>query len=127
MRKAVFVAGLALTACVGSGYVEADVPPADIEVYPYTYYDGQVVYLVGDRWYTRHNDVWVYYRTEPTYLRDYRVHYQVRTGRPVYHYRRPYYGAPPERRVAPVERREVPVERREAPAERREAPPAERR
>jgi|GEM_PF-1506683 len=48
-------------------------PPPNIEVYPHTYYEGRVVYLVDGRWYTRHGSGWVYYRREPDYLQRERV------------------------------------------------------
>jgi hypothetical protein len=111
--------------------VEAEVP-ARIETYPYTYYDGGVVYWVGDRWYTQRNGVWIYYRSEPAYLHDYRYRYGwvgPYWGRPRrYYYRGP---APYRYRAYPrYERRQAPpaYERRHmAPPARHFAPPAGRR
>jgi hypothetical protein len=64
------VAALGLTGCYAHGradavWVEADYPPAQIDVYPHTVYEGRVVYLVNDHWYTRERGRWVYYRVEP--------------------------------------------------------------
>jgi len=64
----------AATGCyVGPGYVEARVAPIVVEGYPYTYYDGRVVYLIGDHWYLRRRDAWVYLGPEPPELREFRV------------------------------------------------------
>jgi hypothetical protein len=47
--------------------------PADIEVYPHTYYEGHPVYLYNDRWYYRGDGGrWRYYHTEPAPLYQYR-------------------------------------------------------
>lgn len=115
---------LAVDGCVGhsAAYVEAEVPVA-VETYPRAYYDGQIVYWVGDRWYVRRNGIWFYYRTEPEYL--YRYRYGWRGG---------YYAPPPRRlypgpyyrRAAPPVRRYAPPARRYAPPARRYAPPAHR-
>jgi hypothetical protein len=49
------------------------VPPA-VETYPSYYYEGRVVYLVGDRWYYRDGPYWVYYAHEPDVLVRRRVY-----------------------------------------------------
>jgi len=69
-RSWLLVIALGLTGCYAHGradavWVEADYTPAQIEVYPHTVYEGRVVYLVNDHWYTRDRGRWVYYRTEP--------------------------------------------------------------
>ncbi|HTQ04284.1 MAG TPA: hypothetical protein VMI54_10525 [Polyangiaceae bacterium] len=79
---------------------ESTAPAVDVEVYPHEYYQGHVVYLVGDRWYYHDGPRWVYYRHEPTVL------YQRRAVI----------------RRAPAVRQRAEV-RRAPPAYRREAPP----
>lgn len=80
LLKGLLVAGCAglLSGCYAHAYVEPAyvepvyVPP-NVEVYPHYYYEGQTVYLIDNRWYTRHGDRWVYYRSEPEPLRRHRV------------------------------------------------------
>jgi hypothetical protein len=81
-----------LSGCLahGSAYVEADAP-ADIEVYPSTYYEGHTVYLVGDRWYVRDHDRWAYYSQEPAPLYRYRTHVQRAPRAAPRHYERRAY------------------------------------
>lgn len=124
------------TGCVarvvpGPAYVEAEYVPADIELYPHTYYEGRVVYLVNDRWYYRHGPGWVYYRSEPRPLYSQRQYYYRQYGRSPYVYReRPYVQqAPParryyDRRGAPTRRGPPPGLRESQPAYPRQAPPA---
>jgi hypothetical protein len=118
----------ALEGCVGhsSAYVEAEVPVA-VETYPQAYYDGHVVYWIGDRWYVRRNGVWFYYRAEPEYLYRYRSGWRGRyyAVPPPRVYPRPYYRYR-YREVAPPVRRYAPPARRYAPPARRYAPPAHR-
>lgn len=93
-------AALSLTGCMAEvssepAYAEVDYAPADIEVYPHTVYEGQTVYLVGDRWYYRRGPHWVYYTSEPPDLVRYRAHVNQAPRAPHAHYER---AAPPERR-----------------------------
>jgi hypothetical protein len=72
------IAALGLTGCYAHAstepvWVEADYTPARIEAYPHTVYEGRVVYLVNDHWYTRERGRWVYYRVEPEPLYRQRV------------------------------------------------------
>lgn len=76
---------LGLTGCYAHAtaeplWVEADYTPARIDVYPHTVYEGRVVYLVNDHWYTRERGRWVYYRVEPAPL--YRQRMVVRRAPP---------------------------------------------
>jgi hypothetical protein len=88
-RAAMRWAGLALVAA-SSGAVgcvaevaPAPVAPLDYYYYPYTYYDGHVVYYVQGNWYYPYGDRWYYYRHVPPGL--------VYRRAPVYQYRPPYY------------------------------------
>ena len=85
--RSVLTVGAALLVAAGLGgcyaevtpdaaYVEAPAPAADVSVYPQYEYQGQTVYLVNDRWYTRHGDRWSYYRSEPEELHRRRAHVQ---------------------------------------------------
>jgi hypothetical protein len=70
------VAALGLTGCYArahADFAEADYTPVHLDAYPHTVYEGRVVYLVNDRWYTRDQGRWVYYRVEPTPLYRQRV------------------------------------------------------
>jgi len=70
------LAALGLTDCYARGhaeFAEADYTPVHLDVYPHTVYEGRVVYLVNDHWYTRDQGRWVYYRVEPTPLYRQRV------------------------------------------------------
>lgn len=103
---------LTLGGCTSTAYVGAEVP-VNVESYPRTYYDGHVVYWTGDRWYTYRNGAWVYYHSEPYYLRQYRGRWRDHYRPPPRYYRRnyghPHYNhypryrreAPPARSVAP--------------------------
>jgi hypothetical protein len=62
------LSGCYATATTDPLYVEADYVPPNIDVYPHTTYEGRVVYLVNDHWYTREGGHWVYYRSEPKTL-----------------------------------------------------------
>jgi hypothetical protein len=65
-----------------TGYVELTSAPADLSVYPSTYYEGRTVYLVNDRWMYPDRGRWVYYRREPPQL--YRQRTVVRQAPPAY-------------------------------------------
>lgn len=106
---------LAVSGCYAheTAYVEAEVP-AHVEMYPSTYYQGHVVYLIGDRWYAHRHGRWVYYEVEPRPLYRYRMHIDRAPRAHPRHYDRrhwryresaPGYVAPPARRVAPPARR----------------------
>lgn len=80
-------------------------PPVRVEAYPYVVYDGAPVYYVEGRWYRRHGNGWVYYRSEPGYLSSHRP---VVVAPPAYGPRRgpvitapPAYPARPARPSAP--------------------------
>lgn len=73
------------------------------DTYPRYTYDGQVVFLVGDRWYFQGDRGWAYYSSEPPGLWAYRRDYYGRYG----YAQTPRYGAPPAyqgRFVAPPAR-----------------------
>jgi hypothetical protein len=55
-------------------YVDVEVVPAHVEVYPHYYYQGRTVYLVDGHWYYRRGPHWVYYRQEPPELYRHRVY-----------------------------------------------------
>lgn len=80
---------------------EATAPAVDVEVYPHEYYEGHVVYLVGDHWYYRDGPRWVYYRHEPHVLYQRRA---VIRRAPVVRERSVVRRAPPAYRAAPVRR-----------------------
>jgi hypothetical protein len=72
---------LALTAlttvgCYGEVYAGGDPAsyPSDgfVATAEPVYFDGQPTYYYGGRWYYRNGGRWNYYRSEPTYLRQYR-------------------------------------------------------
>lgn len=103
-----------MSGCYAEATTGADVeyetaaPAVDVEVYPHEYYEGHVVYLVGDHWYYRDGPRWVYYRREP---------------RPLYERRAVIRRAPVVRERTEV-RRAPPAYRRAAPPRRvEEAPP----
>jgi hypothetical protein len=99
-------------ASVQPAFVRASYVPADIELYPHTYYQGRNVYFVNDRYYFRGPESrWVYYRTPPPALVERRRSY-VRRMRP-YVQRAP---AAPQRRYE--ERRVPPQVRSPEPATR---------
>jgi hypothetical protein len=50
-----------------------DTAPSRIEYYPRTVYHGRPAYLVDGRWYYHTDRSWVYFREEPTELREYRT------------------------------------------------------
>jgi len=90
------------------GVVAAEYTPAHVEVYPREYYDGHVVYLVGDRWYYQEGPRWVYYRREPEVLVRRRVVYRnaaVVHRAPVVRERPAVHQAPPAVRHERAERR----------------------
>lgn len=125
VASAALLGALLLAGCASTGYVRAEVP-AGIEAYPSTYYDGHVVYWVGDRWYAHRNGVWVYYRSEPPHLYRYRARWHGPYYRPpARYYQRPHpHHYRPHRHAAPPARRAAPPARRAAPPARRAAPPA---
>jgi hypothetical protein len=123
------VGGCFLSAGPDPAYAEADYVPPDVTMYPHTVYEGQVVYLVDDRWYYQDGPRWLYYRREPEPLARQRPYVQQAprahpTGRVEEQRARPVEqrAAPVEQRAAPVEQRAAPVERRAAPVEQRAAP-----
>ena len=59
-------------------YVEVSSVPANIEIYPHTFYEGRTVYYVNDNWYYQDGPRWVYYRQEPAPLYQHRTYYQQR-------------------------------------------------
>ncbi len=77
------VAALALGGCtlragppVVTGGVTVESAPIDVDVYPHVYYDGQWVYLVGDRWYHRGAHGWIVVGREPAALYHHRLYYR---------------------------------------------------
>jgi hypothetical protein len=104
-------------------FVEAEYAPVQVDVYPHTVYEGRVVYLVNDHWYTRDRGRWVYYRVEPTPL--YRQRLVVQQAPPA----RARHAPPVVTRGRHIERQRYPHERREPDRVRErhyvhEAPPA---
>lgn len=82
----VMMCALAFAGCGASvGYAEVTSTPYDVYGYPYGYYDGRVVYLVGDRWMYQDGPTWFYYRTPPPGL----VHGPIY---PPTYYSAPHYG-----------------------------------
>lgn len=84
------VAALGVTGCYAHAraepvFVEADYTPVHLDIYPHTVYEGRVVYLVNDHWYTRDRGRWVYYRVEPTPLYRQRVVVRQAPRAPVRH------------------------------------------
>ncbi len=78
--------------------VTAEYVPPRVETYPSYYYEGRVVYLVGDHWYYRDGPHWVYYVNEPPVLVRRRV--VVREQGVVHHAPRAYphrHSGPPRR------------------------------
>lgn len=96
--------------------------PAHVGVYPQEYYDGHVVYLIGDHWYYNDGARWVYYRREPDVLVRRRT--VIRQAPPVVRERSVVRAAPPARyyQARPAPRYEY----RQNPARRRAARPAPR-
>lgn len=78
-----------------TSYVEVTSAPADVEVYPRTYYEGRTVYYVDGRWMFRDRGRWVYYRTEPPEL--YRQRTVIQQAPPAYRSPPAYHRAPYER------------------------------
>lgn len=81
MAAASLVILLALEGCVATlqaepAYVEASTVPANIEIYPHTFYEGRTVYFVNDNWYYRDGPRWAYYRQEPAPLYQHRTYIQ---------------------------------------------------
>jgi len=105
-----------------TGVVAATSVPPHVDVYPQEYYDGHVVYLIGDRWYYNDGARWVYYEREPTVLVQRRT--VIRRAPPVVRERSVVRQAPPARyyQSAPAHRYEY----RQNPARRRAARPAPR-
>jgi hypothetical protein len=69
------------TGCFGTVGVEGEYyddgvypPPAYIATTAPVYYDGVPCYWYGGRWYHHYGEGWRAWRSEPGYLRDYRVH-----------------------------------------------------
>ena len=106
-RVALFVAAVGLVGCAAE-IAPAAQPPADYYYYPYTYYDGHIVYYVDGSWYYPYGNRWYYYRRVPPELAH-------RTGSL---YRSPYHraqAAPPAYRAAPPAYRAAPPAYRAAP------------
>lgn len=81
MMAASLVTPPALGGCVATlqaepAYVEASPVPANIEIYPHTFYEGRTVYFVNDNWYYRDGPRWAYYRQEPAPLYQRRTYIQ---------------------------------------------------
>ncbi len=116
------VSAAALTACVVEpqptyAYAYAGVP-ANIYLYPYTVYDGRIVYFYGGRSYFQSEGRWVYYTREPPALYHQRAY--VQSAPPAYGRR---YYAPPA--YAPRPGYAPPAMRAPSPGV-RSAPPATR-
>lgn len=98
------ILALALSGCYArartGAVVTAEYVPPSIETYPSYYYDGRVVYLVGDRWYYRHGPHWVYYAREPDVLVRRRIYVREQGGvhRAPPAYPRRHHPPPPRRR-----------------------------
>jgi hypothetical protein len=93
VRYAALVALIAASSALGGCAAEvatAPVPPRDYYYYPYTYYDGHIVYFVEGNWYYPYGNRWYVYRHVPPAL----------ASRHVYQYRGPYYRAPAARPYA---------------------------
>ncbi len=103
------VAAGSLTGCAAE-VATAPVAPADYYYYPYTYYDGHIVYYVNGSWYYPYGNRWYYYRRVPPELAH-------RTGS-LYYYRAPY--ARPYRYSTPYR---TPAPYRPAPYGRGGGPP----
>jgi hypothetical protein len=91
LARCVGVAALALAGATVSGCAAEVVPapaaPVDYYYYPYTYYEGHIVYNVNGSWYYPYGNRWYYYRHVPPALAG-------RSGSLQY-YRPPYYRATP--------------------------------
>ena len=84
---ALVAATAGLSGCAAEVATEPAVAvPSDYYYYPYTYYDGHIVYFMNGSWYYPYGNRWYYYRHEPPELSS-------RTGSLRY-YRPPYYRAP---------------------------------
>ncbi len=73
-----FVGCLAVTAEPASAQISITIglPPAVIATQTPVYYEGRPAYWYGNRWYYRDAQRhWGYYRNEPPYLRDHRMHH----------------------------------------------------
>jgi hypothetical protein len=102
-RLACLGLGAGVVGCVAE-VAPAPVVPADYYFYPYTYYDGHIVYNMYGNWYYPYGNRWYYYRHVPPGL-VYRqgAMYQYRPP-PSYYRGAPYYRAPyarPPYRVVP--------------------------
>jgi hypothetical protein len=84
-------AAAGLAGCVAE-VAPAPVAPVDYYEYPYTYYDGHIVYFVHGSWYYPYGNRWYYYRRVPPGLSR-------RSGE-LHYYHAPYGrgGGPPHRR-----------------------------
>ncbi|HEV8547538.1 MAG TPA: hypothetical protein VGQ57_00900 [Polyangiaceae bacterium] len=95
-----FGLGLGAAGCYAeagtSAVVATDAVPAHYEVYPHEYYEGRVVYLIGDRWYYSDGPRWVYYEREPEVLVRRRV--VIQQSAPVVRERPVVHQAPPAHR-----------------------------
>jgi hypothetical protein len=93
-------ASSALTGCAAE-VATAPVAPRDYYYYPYTYYDGHIVYFMEGNWYYPYGNRWYVYRHVPSGLvyrpgRMYQYHHAPRYYRAA-PYARPYYRGPAPR------------------------------
>jgi hypothetical protein len=92
LSNVAFAALLALvTAGTAGCYGEVDEegpPPGFVATASPVYYEGHPAYWYGNRWYYRDGAGWGAYRSEPGYLRNYRVQGGVRVGAPARRYER---------------------------------------
>jgi hypothetical protein len=79
------VAAAGLVGCAAE-VAPAVAVPRDYYYYPYTYYDGHIVYYVNGSWYYPYGNRWYYYRQVPPDL--------ARHTSSLRYYRPPYYRAP---------------------------------
>jgi hypothetical protein len=72
---ALALTALGATGCYAGAYDDPAYYPSDgfVATEDPVYYDGQATYFYGGLWYYRSGGSWSYYRSEPGYLRDYRV------------------------------------------------------
>jgi hypothetical protein len=68
-------------------YAPPPPPAAYIATAQPEYFEGRAVYFYNNQWYYREGRAWNYYRTEPAYLRDRRVHVTT-VNHARYHYHR---------------------------------------
>lgn len=77
------LASLGTSGCYDEVYGDPAYYPSDaiVATEEPVYYDGFPTYFYGGRWFYRDGNRWSYYRSEPSYLRQYRgAHPAVRRG-----------------------------------------------